>query len=273
MHPLTPLLLLFLSASVCAARPNIVLVMADDQGWGDVGYNGHPELKTPHLDQLARTGLRLDRFYAAHSNCSPTRGRVMTRRHPGRHGTIDAGSPFHVEELTVAEVLREAGYATGHFGKWHLSGVKGEEPALTADLATAPGNCGFDEWVSATNYFDLDPVLWRNGQREQFKGDGSDVATGEAIAFIQRQARKRRAFLAAVWFGSPHTPHRGLPADRALYPNKADKIQHYYAELTGIDRSCGRRCGRRTWPKTPSSGTAATTAGTPAPYRTAISGA
>ena len=239
MHTLLPLLLLMLLSVVCAARPNIVLIMTDDQGWGDVGYNGHPELKTPHLDELARTGLRLDRFYAAHYNCSPTRGSVMTGRHPTRYGTLDAAMPFKVEELTVAEVLRDAGYATGHFGKWHLAGTQVGQP-LTADLETSPGNCGFDEWVSASNYFDLDPILFRQGRPEQFKGEGSDVTTSEAIKFIQRQARDRRDFLAVVWFGSPPTPLESLPADRAQYRHKPLKIQHYYAELTAVDRSVGR---------------------------------
>src|ERR1051325_7303099 len=93
-------------------RPNILPVMADDQGWGDTSYNGHPELKTPNLDELARSGLRLDRFYAAHFNCSPTRGSVMTGRHPARYGPFNPGAPIRAQELTVARVLQSAGYAT-----------------------------------------------------------------------------------------------------------------------------------------------------------------
>ena len=89
-----------------AAKPNIVLIMADDQGWGDTGYNGHPELKTPHLDKLAASGLRFDRFYTAHFNCSPTRASVMTGRHPHRMGTFGPGSPIRAQEITVAKVLQ-----------------------------------------------------------------------------------------------------------------------------------------------------------------------
>src|SRR3954464_8565232 len=99
-------------AAEAPARPNIVLVMADDQGWGDTSYNGHPELKTPNLDALAAAGLRLDRFYAAHFNCSPTRASVMTGRHPHRMGTFGPGWPIRPQEVTVAQVLRAAGYAT-----------------------------------------------------------------------------------------------------------------------------------------------------------------
>ena len=79
-----------------AERPNVILVMADDQGWGDTGYNGHPQLKTPNLDAMAAAGLRLNRFYTAHFNCSPTRASVMTGRHPHRMGTFSQIGRAHV---------------------------------------------------------------------------------------------------------------------------------------------------------------------------------
>jgi hypothetical protein len=102
-------------------RPNIILCMTDDQGWGDTGYNGHPVLKTPNLDQMAREGIRFDRFYAGAPVCSPTRGSCLTGRHPYRYG-IHFANVGHIkkEEITLAEVLRMQGYTTGHFGKWHL---------------------------------------------------------------------------------------------------------------------------------------------------------
>jgi arylsulfatase A-like enzyme len=229
------------------AGPNVVLVMADDQGWGDTGYNGHPELKTPNLDKLAASGLRLDRFYAAHYNCSPTRASVMTGRHPHRIGTMSPGSPIRPQEITVAKVLRSTGYATGHFGKWHLNGKNGDKNtkgmpgrAILAGDALSPGRMGFDEWVSADNFFDLDPVLGRDGVPEKFHGDGSDIVTDEALKFIRRQAASSKPFLAVVWFGNPHVPHEALPADRALYASLPDAEQSYYGEIAGIDRSVGR---------------------------------
>jgi len=248
--PLTILLLassLSVGAAEPAARPNVVLVMADDQGWGDTGYNGHPQLKTPNLDALAAAGLRLDRFYAAHCNCSPTRASVMTGRNPNRMGTFSPGAPIRAQELTVARVLQSAGYATGHFGKWHLNGKNGDKDtktvpgrAILASDPLSPGNMGFDEWVSADNFFDLDPVLGRNGVPEKFHGDSSDVTTDEALKFIRRQAGAGKPFLAVVWFGSPHVPHEALPADKAAYAALPEKEQNYYGELTAVDRSVGR---------------------------------
>lgn len=102
-------------------RPNIVLIMADDLGWGDVAFNGNPKVKTPALDRLAREGVQLDRFYAGAPVCTPTRASCLTGRNPNRSGTEWAGSyPLPLEEITLAEVLRDEGYRTGHFGKWHL---------------------------------------------------------------------------------------------------------------------------------------------------------
>lgn len=229
------------------ARPNIVLVMADDQGWGDTGYNGHPELKTPHLDAMAAAGLRLNRFYTAHFNCSPTRASVMTGRHPHRMGTFGPGSPIRAQELTVAKVLQASGYATGHFGKWHLNGKNGDRDtktppgrAILANDPLSPGKLGFDEWISADNFFDLDPVLGRNGVAEKFHGDGSDIAMDEALKFIRRQARAGKPFFTVVWFGNPHVPHEALPADKALYAKLSVADQNYYGELTGIDRNVGK---------------------------------
>jgi arylsulfatase A-like enzyme len=152
------LFLLTLLAQVApseAARPNIVLVMADDLGWGDVAFNGNPIVRTPHLDAMAREGVRLDRFYAAAPVCSPTRGSCLTGRHPFRYGIEWAGeTPLKGEELTIAEVLRDAGYASGHFGKWHVGGlsktVKQSYFAGPVDPATysPPWKNGFDECFS-----------------------------------------------------------------------------------------------------------------------------
>ena len=101
--------------------PNIILIMSDDQGWGDVGYNGHPHLKTPHLDEMASNGAQFNRFYAAAPVCPPTRASVLTGSHPYRMG-IHFANVGHIpqQEITLPEILNAEWYATGHFGKWHL---------------------------------------------------------------------------------------------------------------------------------------------------------
>lgn len=213
--------------------PNIVLVMADDQGLGDMGYNGHPHLKTPNFDALAKEGIRFDQFHAAAPVCSPTRGSVMTGRTPNRFGCFSWGHSLRPQEITIAEALKTAGYATGHFGKWHLGSVQKASPV-------SPGASGFDEWVSSPNFFDQDPVLSVQGKATQFKGDSSDVTVDEALKFIRRCGEKKQRFLAVVWFGSPHDPHQALESDRAPYAGLPEKQQHFYGEITAMDRAFGR---------------------------------
>lgn len=213
--------------------PNVVLVMADDQGWGDMAYNGHPQLKTPEFDALAKEGIRFDNFHSAAPVCSPTRGSVMTGRTPNRYACFSWGHPIRPQEITVAEVLKKAGYTTGHFGKWHLGGVQKASPV-------SPGACGFDQWVSAPNFFDLDPLLSDGGRAREFKGDSSDVTADLAIEFMRKQASDKNPFLAVVWFGSPHSPHQALEEDRALYADQPKKVQDFYGEITAMDRAFGR---------------------------------
>ncbi len=229
------------------SRPNVILVMADDQGWGDTSYNGHPELKTPNLDEMAAAGLRLNRFYTAHFNCSPTRASIMTGRHPHRMGTFNPGAPIRAQELTVAKVLQASGYATGHFGKWHLNGKNGNRDtktppgrAILANDPLSPGELGFDQWLSADNFFDLDPVLGRNGVPEKFAGDGSDIIMDEALKFIRIHTAAQTPFLTVIWFGNPHVPHEALPSDKAVYSALDEKDQNYYGELHAIDRNIGK---------------------------------
>jgi arylsulfatase A-like enzyme len=260
----TPGLVLMLGALLAvvlpaqrADRPNIVLLMGDDHGWEETGYNGHAYLQTPVLDEMAATGLRLDRFYAAHPNCSPTRGSVLTGRHPNRYGTFAPNWSIRPEEITIAQLLRAAGYATGHFGKWHVGPVKAGSP-------TNPGAMGFDEWLSHDNFFELNPSLSRNGgPPERLEGESSALVVDEAIRFIERSTRSGSPFLAVVWFGSPHEPYSGLARDLALYDalparyaersvtltsNETgapvqrplrDVLRERYAEITAMDRAIG----------------------------------
>lgn len=233
-RPLFAAAILFACHGLSADEPpNIVLVMADDQGWGDMAYNGHPELKTPHFDTFAKEGIRFDHFHAAAPVCSPTRGSVMTGRTPNRFGCYSWGHPLRPQETTIAEALKTAGYRTGHFGKWHLGSVQKDSPVN-------PGASGFDEWVSAPNYFDLDPVLSDQGEAIQFKGDSSDITVDLALKFIRKCSEQKQPFLTVVWFGSPHDPHQPLDSDTALYDGLPKAKQNFYAEITAMDRAFGR---------------------------------
>ena len=241
-----------------AERPNFVLLMGDDHGWDETGYNGHPYLKTPVLDEMARTGLRLDRFYSAGSSCSPTRGTVITGRHHNRYGTFSPGWSLRPEEIGIAHILRQAGYACGHFGKWHLGPVKAASP-------TNPGAMGFEEWLSHDNFFELDPYLSRNGgPPEQFKGESSEIIVREATRFIDRAKESGRPYFVVIWFGSPHEPYSALKKDLALYDKlpanfatrqvrltsnetgrpvqrlQRDVLRERFAEITAMDRSIGQ---------------------------------
>ena len=217
-----------------APRPNVVLCMSDDQGWGDVGYNGHPWLRTPNLDRLAREGLRFDRFHAASPICSPARGSVLTGRHPNRFGCFTFGHVLRPQEITLAERLRDAGYATGHFGKWHLGSVQVGSPVN-------PGASGFERWLSAPNHYDNDPILSREGRAVRLGGESSMVTAEAAVAFIEEQVEAGRPFLAVVWFGSPHGPHHAAPIDKTFYRDKDWEGQaDWGGEITGVDRAVGR---------------------------------
>lgn len=249
--------LMFCQRAAAETRPNIILMMGDDHGWEETGYNGHPHVKTPVLDEIAATGLRFDRFHAAHPSCSPTRASFLTGRHPNRMGTFAPGWSMRPEEITIAHVLSKAGYRCGHFGKWHVGAVKKESPV-------SPGAMGFHEWVSHDNFFELNPSLSRNGgPPEVIQGESSEILVDETIRFISNNRNAGQPFFTVVWFGSPHEPYSGLPADLALYddlPAKYSKpvrltsnetggptirpqgevLRERYAEITAMDRAIGK---------------------------------
>ncbi|MDA9859139.1 sulfatase-like hydrolase/transferase [Rubripirellula sp.] len=209
--------------------PNIILLMGDDHGWSETGYNGHPFVKTPILDEMAAKGLRLDRFYAGHPTCSPTRVSVLTGRHPNRSGTFHPGWSIRPEEITIAHSLGKAGYQSGHFGKWHVGPVKTSSP-------TNPRAMGFSEYVSHDNFYEMNPQFSRNGgPPEQFDGEGSQVTIDQTIEFIRRSIEAEKPFLAVVWFGSPHEPYSGLPEDLKLYDELPKELENRSVRLTSME--------------------------------------
>jgi arylsulfatase A-like enzyme len=220
-----------LTSALHAERPNVILVMADDQGWGDTGYNGHPVVKTPNLDAMAKDGLVFNRFYAAAPVCSPTRGSVLTGRHPIRIKITNHGRYMRPQETTIAEALRDAGYVTGMFGKWHVGSAQKDSPVN-------PGNSGFDEWVIGLNFFDNDPFLSRNGIVEQIIGSGSEITIDETIAFLRKHNGDGKPIFAIAWFPSPHDPHLEIPSGPDPY--EAGKASGYFREITVLDHAFGR---------------------------------
>ncbi len=243
MHPmkhiLTLLALLALVSARAAERPHIIFVMADDMGWGQTGYRGHPVLKTPHLDAMAANGLRFERFYAGGPVCSPTRASMLTGRSHGRTGVLTHGYALRTQEKTIAQALKDAGYVTGHFGKWHLNGHRGPGVPIFADDPHGPGRFGFDEWVSVSNFYDVDPLMSREGKFEQLKGDSSEIAVAEAAKFLSKHKAGGKPMFAVVWYGTPHSPFKAPDADKAGFGELNEASANHYGELVAMDRSIG----------------------------------
>jgi arylsulfatase A-like enzyme len=182
-----------------ARSPNILVVLADDQGWGDLGINGNTNLHTPHIDSIGRAGARFERFFVS-PVCSPTRAEFLTGRYHPRgnvYSTSTGGERLNLGETTLAEVFRRAGYATGAFGKWH-NGMQ---------YPYHPNGRGFDEFYGFCsghwgNYFS--PLLEHNGQIVRGNGFLPDDLTDRAMAFME--TNKDRPFLCYVPFNTPHSP-------------------------------------------------------------------
>ena len=222
-------------------QPNVILVMADDMGWAQTGYYGHPILKTPHLDAMAENGLRMDRFYAGAPSCTPTRASVMTGRTNDRTGAFRVGSYINKQEKMLSTAFKDAGYITAHFGKWHLNM---DSPDLDHPLPKSdphnPGELGFDYWLSHTTGFDRSFELSRNGVLEKFEGDGSEIIVEEAVKFITDELDGGKPFFIVIWYSAPHGPWDASEEDIKPFLGKVDLTSaHAHGEIVAIDRSIG----------------------------------
>ncbi|MEZ6134553.1 MAG: sulfatase-like hydrolase/transferase [Pirellulaceae bacterium] len=234
------------TTSAAASGPNIVLVMADDQGWGETGYYNHPVLRTPNLDGMATAGLRFDRYYAAAPVCSPTRASVLTGRSNNRTGVESHGYALRLQEKTLAQALQQAGYRTGHFGKWHLNGMRGPGVPLLASDTHTPTAFGFDQWLSVSNFFDRNPLLSRQGKFEDYQGDSSEIVVEQALEFIAAGVHEGKPTFTVIWYGTPHSPFVASDEDRSAFAELDSDSQHHYGELVAMDRSLGAlRAGLR----------------------------
>lgn len=259
-------------------KPNIILLMADDLGWGDTGYNGNKVIKTPHLDQMAKDGIQFNRFYSASAVCSPTRASVLTGRNPYRMGVFTANvGILRPEEIALPELLKEEGYATGHFGKWHLGTLTQTENDANRGKSgntkeyNPPSIHGYDDaFVTESKVPTWDPMkkpvdrfkqagwdyikdgeafepfgtaYWDiNGRKvtENLDGDDSRIIMDRVIPFIESSTKKRNPFFAVVWFHAPHMPCVAGPKYQEMYKGQNSFMQNYAGCITAMDDQIGR---------------------------------
>lgn len=235
------------SAALGDDRPNVIVIMTDDQGYGDVGYNGNPVLKTPRIDALAASGVVFDQFYAQ-PVCSPTRAALMTGRHAMRLGVLDTQSGNAIlpsGEITLAEALGDEGYATGLFGKWHLGDnapARPQDQGFDRVLTHVGGMIGMPyNPPQGRSYFD--PILIDNGMDRDFDGYAPDLFADAAIDFIARAAQSDdEPFFAFVSFNTPHHPLTvgDSFADPYREIGLSEETARYYGMISNIDYNVGR---------------------------------
>ncbi|MBN9692648.1 MAG: arylsulfatase [Verrucomicrobia bacterium] len=236
-------------AALAGRRPNIVLVLTDDQGYGDLSCHGNPLLRTPHLDRLHDEGVRFTDFHVS-PTCSPTRSALLTGRHEFRNGvthTILERERLTLQAVTLAQVLQSVGYATGIFGKWHL----GDETEYQPDRRgfeevfihggggigqTYPGSCGD---APGNTYFN--PAIWHNGSFVKTRGYCTDVFFGQALTWIEA-VQGRRPFFAYIACNAPHAPLQVRPEDEARYAGKIANTNavKFLGMVANIDDNVGR---------------------------------
>jgi len=255
---ITPILLLLTIVGYAQNKPNVILIMADDLGYGDVGFNGNTIIKTPHMDTMANEGLTFTNFYAGGPVCSPTRGTVLTGRHYSRYGIFSANiGHLPKEEITLQQLLKENGYTTGHFGKWHLGTLDKEISAKGAKRKpklnfAPPWEHNFDEsFVTESAVATWNPTIgeryvnnpyYHNGvvATENLSGDDSQVIMDRVVPFIENAVANEQSFLSIIWFHTPHEPVKAGPEYKKMYSEYSEGKQNYYGAVTAMDDQIGR---------------------------------
>jgi arylsulfatase A len=225
------------------AETNFIVFLADDLGWGDLACYGHPRIKTPHLDQFAKQGLRLTQCYSACGVCSPSRSAILTGRTPYRNGVfrwIPEGHECHLRssEITLPSLLRKQGYQTCHVGKWHLNGH------FNSPLQPQPGDHGFDHWFATQNNAaptHKDPQNFvRNGQPVgKLEGYSAQLVVDEAITWLKQRDRSKPFYL-NVWTHEPHLPIESDPKFQALYDTDDVGLKQHHGNVSQLDDAFGR---------------------------------
>ncbi len=242
------LLLVGATANVTVAaadkRPNVVVFLTDDQGWGDLGCYGHKAIKSPNLDKFASQGMRFTQAYAACSVCSPSRSSILTGRTPYRNGVwrwIPGGSQYHLRssEITIATLLKQRGYATCHAGKWHLNGK------FNSPDQPQPNDHGYDWWLATQNNASphhMNPTNYvRNGEATgRIEGPSAVIAANEAIHWLKKQRGKDKPFFITVWTHEPHLPIESAPKFMEPYKHLDDEgLRQHHGNITQLDHAFG----------------------------------
>jgi len=236
------------AAPLAGKRPNIIVILTDDQGYGDLGRNGNPIIKTPHLDKMYDEAVRFEDFHVS-PTCSPTRSALMSGKHEFKNGvthTIHERERMSLKTTTLAQVLKSAGYTTGIFGKWHL----GDEDAYQPDKRGFdevfihgaggigqhyPGSCAD---APGNKYFD--PVIKHNGKFEKTSGYCTDVFFGQAMKWIE-SAKGGRPFFAYITPNAPHAPLICPPEYEKMYAGKVKENEaKFLGMVTNIDDNVGK---------------------------------
>ena len=237
-----------LSVQAREERPNIVVVLCDDLGYGDLACYGHPKIKTPHLDRLAGGGIRFTDFYSTAPVCSPSRVGLLTGRSPNRAGVYDwipGGRSVHmrVSEVTIPQLLKKAGYATCMSGKWHCNGK------FNSPQQPQPDAAGFDHWFATQNNASPSHENPRNFVRNgtsvgPLKGFSCQLVMDEALTWLKGQRAKDagQPFFLYVAFHEPHEPVASPKKMVDAYEGLARNIDqaHYFANVTNLDAAVGK---------------------------------
>jgi len=243
-----PIFLLLAPLAFLAAeektRPNFVIFLTDDLGWGDLACYGHPVIKTPNLDRFAKQGTKFTQCYSACAVCSPSRSAILTGRTPYRNGVwrwIPGGHRVHLREseVTLAELLKEEGYATCHVGKWHLNGK------FNSKDQPQPDDHGFDHWLATQNnaapsHKNPKNFVLNGKELGELEGYSAPLVVEEGIRWLKKIRDPKKPFFLNVWTHEPHLPIESDPKFMDLYKEFDDEgIRQHHGNVTQIDHAFG----------------------------------
>ncbi len=223
-------------------RPNVVIVITDDQGYGDLGCHGNPVIKTPNIDHLVSQSVSLSNYHVA-PTCSPSRSSLLTGHWTNRTGvwhTINGRSMLRANEITLGELFRNAGYETGMFGKWHLGDnypYRPEDRGFSEVYRHGGGGVGQTPDVWDNSYFD--GAYFHNQKIEKAKGFCTDVFFSKANSFITQCVEEQKPFLAYISTNAPHGPLHCPQKYLDLYPNQSSAIAAFFGMISNIDDNVG----------------------------------